>query len=213
MVEIERIKARETGSRRLMVVLHGLGDSMEGYRWLPDAMGLPWMNYLLVNAPDTYYGGYSWYDFTGDTGTGVIRSRRILLNLLDDQDQAGYPAAETVLFGFSQGCLMAIDVGFRYPRQLAGLVGVSGYVHAPEELLAELAPVAREQRLLFTHGTYDPLVPIAPVRQQVAQLRAAGLQIQWREFAKEHTIAGEEELDLIREFVGQCYASSHAIQS
>jgi phospholipase/carboxylesterase len=213
MLDVERIKARETGSRRLMVVLHGLGDSMDGYRWLPDAMGLPWMNYLLVNAPDTYYGGYSWYDFTGDTGTGVIRSRRILLQLLDDQDQAGYPAAETVLFGFSQGCLMAIDVGFRYPRRLAGLVGISGYVHALEELLTELAPVAREQSLLFTHGTYDPLVPIAPVRRQVAQLQAAGLRIQWREFAKEHTIAGEEELDLIREFVGQCYASSHALQS
>ena len=35
-----------------MIVLHGLGDSMEGYRWLPEALQLPWLNYLLVNAPD-----------------------------------------------------------------------------------------------------------------------------------------------------------------
>ena len=193
-----------------MVVLHGLGDSMDGYRWLPEAMRLPWLNYLLVNAPDSYYGGYSWYDFTGDTGPGVIRSRKLLFNLLAAQEQEGYPAAETVLFGFSQGCLMAIDVGFRYPRRLAGLVGVSGYVHSPRELLAEVPPAAREQRLLFTHGTYDPLVPIAPVRAQVAELQAAGLRIQWREFAKDHTIAGEEELDLIREFVCDSYAPSPA---
>jgi hypothetical protein len=51
-------------------------------------------------------------------------------------------------------------------------------------------------------------VPIAPVRQQVTQLRAAGLQIEWREFAKDHTIAGEEELNLIREFVCDAYAPS-----
>jgi phospholipase/carboxylesterase len=193
-----------------MVVLHGLGDSMDGYRWLPEAMRLPWLNYLLVNAPDSYYGGYSWYDFTGDTGPGVVRSRKLLFNLLAVQEQEGYPAAETVLFGFSQGCLMAIDVGFRYPRRLAGLVGVSGYVYSPRELLTELPPAAHEQRLLFTHGTYDPLVPIAPVRAQVAELQAAGLRIQWREFAKDHTIAGEEELDLIREFVCDSYAPSHA---
>ena len=45
-----------------MVMLHGLGDSIEGYRWWPEALGLPWLNHLLVNAPDDYYGGYSWFD-------------------------------------------------------------------------------------------------------------------------------------------------------
>ena len=60
------IPALEKGSRRLLIMLHGLGDSVQGYRWLPDALNLPWLNYLLVNAPDEYYGGYSWYDFVGD---------------------------------------------------------------------------------------------------------------------------------------------------
>jgi phospholipase/carboxylesterase len=207
MLQVERIEAPEKGSRRLMVVLHGLGDSMEGYRWMPPAMGLPWMNYLLVNAPDHYYGGFSWYDFTGDAAAGVRRSRRLLIDLLEREEQEGYPSAEMVLFGFSQGCLMAIDVGYRYPRRLAAVVGVSGYVHLPQEMLGELSPVAREQRLLFTHGIHDPLVPIAPVRQQVAELKAAGLQIEWREFAKDHTIAGVEELDLIRQFVCDAYAT------
>lgn len=52
MLEHEFIPARETNSRRLWIMLHGLGDSIEGYRWLPQAMQLPWMNYLLVNAPE-----------------------------------------------------------------------------------------------------------------------------------------------------------------
>ncbi len=57
-------------SSRLMVILHGLGDSSAGFRWLPAALNLPWMNYLLVNAPDAYYGGFSWYDFATDPTTG-----------------------------------------------------------------------------------------------------------------------------------------------
>ena len=57
MLVTELVPAREPDSRRLMVVLHGLGDSMDGYRWMPQELDLPWLNYLLVNAPDDYYGG------------------------------------------------------------------------------------------------------------------------------------------------------------
>src|SRR5208282_4815082 len=75
ILQSEFIPAADKTSRRLMVMLHGLGDSIEGYRWWPEAMGLPWMNYLLVNAPDEYYGGHSWFDLA-DQMPGVQRSRK-----------------------------------------------------------------------------------------------------------------------------------------
>ena len=40
MLHTELIPATEKSSR-LMVMLHGLGDSIEGYRWWPEALGLP----------------------------------------------------------------------------------------------------------------------------------------------------------------------------
>ena len=206
MLKTEFAPAQDKNSKRLLIALHGLGDSTAGYRWLPGAMGLPWMNYLLVNAPDPYYGGYSWYDFTGDESQGIRRSRALLFDLLDAQRAKGFPTEQTVLFGFSQGCLMAVDVGFRYPHRFAGLVGVSGYVHEPSGLLKELSPVAKDQRMLFTHGTQDPLIPFAEVRQQVDALKAAGLNIEWHAFVKAHTIAGDEELGLIRGFVAGRFA-------
>ena len=83
-------------------------------------MRLPWLNYLLVNAPDDYYGGFSWYDITGNHAPGVLRSRKLLFDLLDDLRARGYPTEQTTLGGFSQGCLMAIDVALRYPHRLAG---------------------------------------------------------------------------------------------
>lgn len=207
MLTSELIPAAQKDSRRLMVVLHGLGDSMDGYRWLPEAMNLPWLNYLLVNAPDDYFGGYSWFDFPGDAAPGVVRSTRLLVELLDAQRKQGFPTEQTVLFGFSQGCVMVMEAGLRYPHRCAGIVGVSGWVPDPTRLLREASPLARKQRLLVTHGLFDPLLPIAPVREQVRQLRAAGLQIEWHEFAKEHTIAGEAELAVIRRFVVAAYAA------
>jgi phospholipase/carboxylesterase len=184
-----------------MVVLHGLGDSMEGYRWLPSTLNLPWLNYLLVNAPDSYFGGYSWYDFAADAAPGVVRSRALLFDLLDEQKSRGFPVDQTILFGFSQGCLMTIDVGLRYPERFAGLIGISGCVHEPERLLQEMSAVARQQRLLITHGTNDPLIPFGVVREQINRLKAEGLHITWHEFPKAHTIAGEHELGIIRDFI------------
>src|SRR5207248_4390794 len=103
----ELIPAETKDSRRLLIMLHGLGDSIAGYRWLPEALNLPWLNYLLVNAPDDYYGGYSWYDYVGDMGPGVMRSRKLLFEMLDAQRAKGFPTDQTVLGGFSQGCLMS----------------------------------------------------------------------------------------------------------
>ena len=202
MLDHEHIPAAEPESKWLMVVLHGLGDSMEGFRWLPDALNLPWLNYLLVNAPDSYNGGYSWYDFMDNPDPGVKRSRQALFKLLDTQRDNGHPTECTFQFGFSQGCLMTMEVAMRYPQKLAGCIGISGYVHEPEAALQELSPVAKKQEILFTMGTYDPLIPVQKVKDQLNLLKEDGdLQIEAHEFAKDHTIAGEEELSLIRGFL------------
>ena len=59
----------------------------------------------------------------------------------------------------------------------------------------------------MTHGTSDPLVPITKVRPQIPLLKVAGINVEWREFAKVHTIAGEQELSVLREFVRAGYGN------
>jgi phospholipase/carboxylesterase len=201
MLHSELIPAAQKDSRRLMVMLHGLGDSMEGWRWLPDAMSLPWLNYLLVNAPDEYYSGYSWFDYPDDFVPKVQRSRELLFSLLDDLRAKGFPTEQTIIGGFSQGCLISIEAGLRYPHQFAGVVGISGWICELGKLVNELSPVAHRQRLLMTHGVDDPLIGIEIVRRQVSILKAADIHVEWHEFPKAHTIHGEEELGVIRDFV------------
>ncbi len=100
---------------------------------------------------------------------------------------------------------MSLEVGLKYPRVFAGIVGVSGYVCDPELLVQELSPVARQQRILVTHGYMDPLIPFTTVRQQIRLLIDAGLRLQWREIAKAHNFAGEPEIAVIRAFVTDGY--------
>jgi len=188
---------------RLIIVLHGLGDSLHGFSFLPQALNLPEFSYLLVNAPDDYYGGFSWYDFGGQgnpvSHAGIRRSRQMLFDLLAELEGQGMAASDTYLFGFSQGCLMSVDVGLRYPKVLGGICGVSGYVGLPEEYPEQFSAVAKQQRFLITHGTGDPMVPFGPAAGQYAELQKAGIAIDFRVYDKVHTIV-EDELDEIREW-------------
>jgi len=181
---------------KVMVVLHGLGDSLKGFTWLPEALDVDDVSYLMVNAPDTYYDGYSWYDFLEDPHPGVLRSRKLLLSLIEELIAQGVPPGNLFLFGFSQGCLMAIDAGLRTPHVLGGICGVSGYMHLAEEYPAELSPVAKQQEFLLTHGTSDPVVPYPSSKAQYQQLKKLGVPLNLLTYDKDHTMLPQEVKDI-----------------
>jgi phospholipase/carboxylesterase len=200
------IPAANPDSQRLMVVMHGLGDSLESYRILPSEVGLPWLNYLLVNAPKPYGPGFSWFDFPGDPTPGAEQSYLQLRELLDTQRERGFPTEQTVLFGFSQGGLMVWEAGVRYPHRLAGCICISGFMREPDQLLKARSPVADQQRFCVTHGMMDDLLPIEESQKQVELVRQAGLQVEWKEIIKGHTIDPFGELMLIRRFIERSFA-------
>jgi phospholipase/carboxylesterase len=184
-------------SQRLVVVLHGLGDSADGFLWLQDELGIDSLNYLLLNAPDPYYTGFSWYDIE-DPLPGIARSRKLLARVLEQTEREGYPPGQTFLFGFSQGCLMTLEFGSRHSSSLAGYIGISGYCVSPDAILREMNPAANNGNWLITHGTRDDLLPVEVTRAQIKKLNDAGFTIDYREYSKTHTIDPERELGDIR---------------
>ena len=172
----------------LVVVLHGRGDSSKGFHWMPQALSLPGVSYLLVNAPDDWYGGFSWYDLPPEHGAGVLRSRGLLDALFEELQAQGVAPERTVLFGFSQGCLLTFEWGARSELPLAGCVGVSGYCYDAEALSGELSQAALTRPWLITHGTQDPVLAFQTTADQVKVLQSAGLPLDFRSYSKTHTI-------------------------
>jgi predicted esterase len=120
--------------------------------------------FLLVNAPDEYFGGYSWFDYPDNMAPGNFAQPEIAFELLDDLRAKNFPAEQITLGGFSQGCLMAIDVGLRYPHRLAGIVGISGWVFEIEKLLERNFRPSRRSNVARHARPFDPIIPFDPVR-------------------------------------------------
>ena len=187
-------------SKKLMIILHGRGDSSQGFTWLPPFLNLDNMNYLLLDAPYDYFGGRSWYDLPPHQLEGIKHSSSILTEILDTLFEEEFDAKESFLFGFSQGSLLTFEFGARYEKKLAGYIAISGYIYDPELLLKEMNPLLKDANWLCTHGTHDDVLPFSTSQAQVETLQKGGFNIDFKSYPKVHTIA-EDELHMIKAWI------------
>ena len=187
-----------------MIILHGRGDSSRGFTWLPPELGLDDMNYLLLDAPYNYYGGYSWYDLPPNQLEGIKHSSAILREVLDSLFEEQYDATQSILFGFSQGSLLTFEFGLRYEKALAGYIAVSGYIYDVKKLATEMNPSVKKSKWLCTHGRVDDVLPYVESKTQVKVLQDAGLEVEFHSYDKPHTIV-KEEVIMIREWIKNLY--------
>lgn len=186
---------------KLMIVLHGRGDSLKPFRQLPEELELPEMNYLLINAPRKYDGGYSWYALEPNHKTGILRSRKKLHALMHELSLQGWESKDIFLFGLSQGCLMSCDLAMTWEKPFAGVLGISGYVWFFENWRRKVSPAAFETPWIMTHGFDDEDIPIDETRAQVKRLLRSGMKLEWMEMAKGHEVETTFEAPMLGRWI------------
>jgi phospholipase/carboxylesterase len=171
--------------RRLVILLHGLGadgNDLIGLapywaRLLPDA------EFVSPNAPfpcDMAPYGYQWFssqDRSPEAVLGGVRAAAPILDAFIDEalEERGLGSGEFALVGFSQGTMMSLFVGLRRAEPVAGIVGFSGRLLAPDLLASELRS---RPPILLVHGTEDPLVPYSSLAAAETTLKAAGVPVE-----------------------------------
>jgi phospholipase/carboxylesterase len=170
----------------LVIFLHGYGADGSDLIGLaePLAPHLPRTRFLAPNAPERCPGnpfGYQWFPIPWTDGTpeavaraSAVRAFAALDRYLDEVAAEGMPPERTVLFGFSQGTMMALHVGLRRRAALAGIVGFSGRLLEPESLVGE---IRSRPPVLLVHGDQDPVVPFESLAEAEAGLAAAGVPV------------------------------------
>ncbi|MER2508928.1 MAG: alpha/beta fold hydrolase [Amaricoccus sp.] len=169
----------------LVIFLHGYGADGGDLIGLADPLAphLPNTRFLAPNAPEPCRNnpmGFQWFPIPRLDGTpeavaeaAAEKAYATLDAWLDAVAEQGIGPERTVLFGFSQGTMMALHVGLRRAKPFAGIVGFSGRLLRPERLAGE---IASKPPVLLVHGDVDPMVPIAHLSEAGDALVAAGVE-------------------------------------
>lgn len=210
-IEIESAPQSSAPATAAVIWLHGLGADGNDFAALVPELDLdacPPIRFVFPHAPSipvTLNGGYvmpAWYDIMGsdllnrqDTA-GIQLSARAICQLIENEAARGVPYQNIVLAGFSQGCAMALHAGLRFPKRLAGIMALSGYLPLADTLVAERAPANAHTPIFMAHGSMDPVV--APARGEASRdfLAGLGYPVQWHSYPMQHSVHPREVADI-----------------
>ncbi len=170
--------------KQIMVLLHGYGSDGADLIGLGQYWGeqFPDMLFVSPNAPAVCAsnpGGYEWFPLAADRIAGRIEgaaiARPVVIDLLTDLwAQTGLSARDTVLCGFSQGAMMALNVGTSLNVAVRGIVAFSGAFIPPEGFGDR---VFAKPPVCLIHGELDGVLDPAYSREAAAVLSAAGFAV------------------------------------
>ncbi|MCX5494373.1 dienelactone hydrolase family protein [Kaistia dalseonensis] len=172
-------------ARKLVILLHGVGangrDLIDiGAHWAPI---FPDAAFAAPDAPDPSDWDPAmrqWFRLgvrdAHEYWLGAAAAAPKLDAFIDAElAHHGLVDADLALVGFSQGTMMALQVGPRRARPMAGIIGYSGRIAGPERLAAE----ARSRPpVLLVHGAQDEVIPVAALAETAAVLRGAGFRVE-----------------------------------
>ncbi|MGH2905810.1 MAG: alpha/beta hydrolase [Solirubrobacterales bacterium] len=179
----------------ILVLSHGRGSHEGDLIGLADILD-PEGRLLVVapRAPLQLPGqpGYHWYIVPQvgypDPET-FTAAKQALADFQDDLwERTGLGPAQTLLGGFSMGSVMSFALGLDAERPApAGLLCFSGFIPTVEGWQPSFSDRATLPAFI-AHGAYDPVIPVEYSQIAQRKLVAAGLPVEYHEFAGDHTI-------------------------
>ena len=175
--------------RQGIILCHGYGGdgkdisslAINWRRFLPDAI------FLCPNAPEICTvnpQGYQWFDLTSEEEEVILEKSLMAeekLNTFLDQvfDNFQLEPTNLALVGFSQGCMVSIQVGLKKKEQINCIIGYSGKVINQKHLSNN---INSKPKIFLMHGENDIIVPPTHLLEAKEYLNKCGLKIKTKLF-------------------------------
>ena len=106
-------------------------------------------------------GGYQWFDLTKDNPNHILKEslkaeEKIKEFLGEIKKEYNLDNDKITLSGFSQGCMISINIGLTSEKPFSSIVGFSGKIIEPNNLKSRRK---NSTSILLIHGDQDDIVP------------------------------------------------------
>ena len=211
-IELETVEINPSQPAQASVIwLHGLGADGHNFANIVPALGLPTnlpIRFIFPHAPIrpiTINSGYhmrAWFDIYGfdkhgpQDELGIKQSEAALTKLIAKENARGIPSNKIILAGFSQGGAIALSAGLRYPEKLAGILALSTFLPAADQLAKDRSKINQGMEIFLAHGTQDPVLPIQLGEYCKMQLMQWGYAVAWHVYPMQHEVCLPEIQDI-----------------
>lgn len=200
-----------------VIWLHGLGADGNDFVPVVKELNLPEdkpIRFIFPHAPMrpiTINSGYvmrGWYDLglVGGQLTSkeddIRASQQALEALIEREIERGIAPEKIILAGFSQGGVMALQTGLRYPKRLGGILALSTYLALANSLSVERSEANAAIPIYMAHGNQDPIIPLVMATNSRNELQRLGYQVEWHEYTMQHSLC-IEEIESIGQWLGK----------
>ena len=160
------IKPEDKNINNAVILLHGYGGdgndiapvTINWKRFLPNTI------FICPDGPETCSinpTGYQWFDLNSEDEEYITKkaseAEKILKEfIVEIKNEFNLLNSNICLSGFSQGCMMSINIGLSEKEKFAGIIGFSGKIINRNELGNRI--LSRPSTLLI-HGDQDEIVP------------------------------------------------------
>jgi len=185
--------------QQVVVLCHGYGGdgkdisilAVNWQRFLPEAV------FLCPNAPEVCTvnpQGYQWFDLSTEKEQIILEKSLIaeekLSEFLDQVlENFNLKPNNLALVGFSQGCMLGIQVALKKKKQINCFLGYSGKIINQKHLLDN---INSRPKIFLMHGTNDTIVPATHLLEAKECFKNQGIKIKTKLFKNcEHKISVE----------------------
>lgn len=207
--ELTTINVAPTTTHKYSVIwLHGLGADGHDFEGIIPSLNLQDLaniHFIFPNAPvqsvtiNNHMKMRAWFDIlatslekhTVDTA-GIYRSADLITPIIQQEIDKGIAPENIMLAGFSQGGAIALHVGLRYPKRLAGILALSTYLPTIDQLVGEGSSAGKTTPVFMAHGILDAIIAIEAGKATYNTLSSLGYEIEWHDYLMEHSVCNEE---------------------
>ena len=149
-----------------IILLHGYGGDGKDISMLT----LNWKRFLkntIFLCPDAHEmcsinpTGFQWFDLNREDPEYILQESKKAENILNKyiievSNYFNLEYSRICISGFSQGCMMSLNIGLTSEKQFNCIVGFSGKIIDKQDLSSR---IKNKTNILMIHGENDPIVP------------------------------------------------------
>jgi len=196
-----------------VIWLHGLGADGNDFKAIVPSLNLApntAIRFVFPHAPVrpvTINDGMpmrAWYDILEMSLERKVDMANIeesvdqITQLIEQQISAGIASERILIAGFSQGGVIAYQVGLLGKYKLAGIMALSTYLADAKLVPHAQGSINGDTPILIHHGTQDPVVPYELAVRANQELEERGYQIEKASYPMPHSVCPEQVLDISR---------------